>query len=93
MAFEIGETVICRVEIKDDAGVYKDPDTSIKITIKNLNGLKVVDAQTMSKDAVGRYHYDYNLPSAAVSGTYTAEYVAIDGARTTIERQTFEVTQ
>ena len=87
--FQIGETVICTIEVRDDAGNYKDPATSMTITITDPHHTVIVDNQAMTKDAVGKYHYDYNSPSTALSGNYTVRYVATDGSRITIEKETF----
>ena len=89
MAFQAGETIICACEIKDDAGAYKDPATSMTITITNPSYVVVVDNLAMTKDAVGQYHYDYNSPSTAEAGIYKVKYTATDGTRITIETDTF----
>ena len=89
--FEVGETVICAIEIRDDAGNYKDPATSTTITIINPAGTVVVNNAAMTKDAVGKYHYDYNSGATALGGTYTTQYTATDGTRITIETETFEL--
>ena len=89
--FEIGETVVCSITIKNAAGVLVDPATSIKITIEDPDGLKVVDDVAMNNDGVGLDHYDYTSPLTVKVGTYTVWYIAIDGARTTKQKDTFEL--
>lgn len=91
MKFDIGETVICSVEVRNDADVLVDPATSMKITILNPYQTVVVNNVDMTKDAVGKYHYDYTLPSTASCGKYNAKYIATDGSRITISKDTFEV--
>jgi len=91
MRFEIGETIICSIEIKTAAGVLTDPATSIKITIEDPAGVKVVDDVAMTNDGVGLDHYDYTSAGTAQVGTYTIWYIAIDGARTTKQKDTFEL--
>ena len=88
--FDIGETVICACEVKDDAGAYKDPATSMNIEILNQNGVTIIASTAMTKDAVGKYHYDYNSANAAAGG-YKVIYTATDGTRKTIEKDTFRL--
>ena len=86
--FDIGETVICSVEVKDDAGAYKDPATSMTITITDKNYVVKVNAIDMTKDAVGKYHYDCQT-AGYIDGKYLVEYKATDGIRITIEKESF----
>ena len=89
--FDIGETVICSIEVKDDAGAYKDPATSMQISIFDPINNAVVDNQAMTKDAVGKYHYDYTSPSTVRAGKYTVKFVATDGTRITINKDSFNL--
>ena len=90
--FDIDETVICSCEIKDDSGAYKDPTTSMTIKIKQISPiyLEKVASVAMTKDAVGRYHYDCQT-SGYAKGSYQVTYIATDGTRITIEQETFEL--
>ena len=89
--FDIGETVICFCEVKDDAGAYKDPATSMEIGINQVNPSGVIIAATaMTKDATGKYHYNFQT-SACSGGKYQAKYIATDGTRITIEKEQFEL--
>jgi len=87
--FDKGETVICSVIVRDNNNALKDPATSMNITITSPDGVDIVDDQAMTKDSTGNYHYDYTSLTTASSGTYTAKYIATDGARVTIEKETF----
>ena len=85
----VGGTVICWRNVKDDAGAYKDPATSMTISIwDSQNGTEVTDA-AMTKDAVGKYHYDYQ--ASGVIGRYTVLYTATDGTRISIQKDTFNL--
>ena len=93
MKFDVGETVICSVEIKDDTGAYKNPSndthhTKIKVTDKN--GVVKVALTEMTNDSVGKYHYDCQT-AGYIDGKFKVEYEATDGTRITIEKQTFEL--
>lgn len=90
--FDIGETVICSVVVKDADGNGQDPVTSMKITIRDSKRTVHVDGVAMTPDTGdGVYHYDF--ASAGVRpGTYTIKYVATDGPRITIEEDTFILT-
>jgi len=88
--FDIGETVIASCEVKDDDGAYKDPSTSMKITITDkFNAVKVNNVD-MAKDAIGKYHYDCQTTDY-VDGKYVIKYVATDGSRITIEKESFNL--
>ena len=90
MKFDIGETVILSIEIRDDASVLKAPATSMNILIDQTSpvGKNVIASTTMVNDSTGKYHYDYDSSDAS-EGTYEAKYTATDGARITIEKDTF----
>ena len=88
MAFDVGETVICSIEVKDDAGAYKDPATSMTITITDKNGVIKINAVNMNPDSTGKYHYDCQT-AGYIDGEYEVKYIATDGARITIETESF----
>lgn len=87
--FDIGETVICSLEVKDINGNYTDPLTSMKIEITNPVGQAVVSTVNMAHDATGKYHYDYTSEASAVKGRYAIKYTATDDSRITIETDKF----
>jgi len=89
--FDVGETIICSIEVKDNTGVLKDPATSTEIIITDPQGTIAVDSVAMTKDATGKYHYDYASSTTAITGTYTAKYTATDGTRITIEKERFSL--
>ena len=89
-SFDIGETVICSLEVKDDNGDYKDPSTSMKITITDKFNVVKVNNVAMTKDAIGKYHYDCQTTDY-VDGKYVIKYVATDGSRITIEKESFNL--
>ena len=84
--FQIGETVICSCEVRDDAGTLKDPATSMTITIYDTN----INGVTMTKDSTGKYHYDFDSTGKA-GVTYTVYYKATDGSRITITKDEFKL--
>ena len=86
--FDVGETIICLVEIKDNAGAYKDPQISMKITITDKNRVVKVNNADMTKDAVGKYHYDFQTADC-IDGKYEVAYTATDGTRITIQKEFF----
>jgi len=92
MAFHVGETVICSIEVRDADGDLADPATSMKITItNNQNGIEV-DAQAMTKDSTGLYHYDWTSAATAPLGVYYIIYTATDGTRVSIAKDSVELT-
>lgn len=89
--FDIGETVICSVEVRNSAGTLVDPATSMKIGIDQTHPIfrSIIAISTdMTKDSTGKYHYDFDS-STATTGNYKVIYKATDGTRITIERETF----
>jgi len=95
--FDIGETVVCSCEIKDDNVALKDPDsdtaspsTHTKITITDKNNAVKVSDIGMTRDSIGKYHYDCQT-TGYIDGEYEVKYIATDGTRITIEKETFEL--
>ena len=91
MTFQIGETVICSVTVRDADGALADPSTSMKITITDSQKSVKVSNQDMSKDGTGEYHYDFDTSSLSLAGIYTVIYKATDGSRISIEEDTVEL--
>ena len=90
-SYHIGETIICWRNVKNEAGAYVDPATAMKISICDpANGAEVAN-EDMVKDTTGKYHYDYTTTLESLIGKYRVTYTATDGARITIEKDTFEV--
>jgi len=88
--FDIGETVICSIEVKDDGGILKDPTTSMNIAITKPEpiGEEIVASTAMVKDSTGKYHYDF-VSEGKAAGKYRVKYIATDGSRITIEKEVF----
>ena len=82
--FNRGTTVKCWRNVKDpDTGVYVTPAISMKITIYNPKGSKVVNAVTLTPDSAGKYSYAFETTTMDVGG-YTVEYRADDDGVITI---------
>ena len=90
MIFQIGETVICSITVKDADGTLQDAATSMNILIEQITPqfLSFQTSTAMSNDSTGTYHYDL-ATSTAARGGYLITYTATDGARITIEPDTF----
>jgi len=56
-----------------------DPTTSIKVTVEDSAGSKVVDAADMTKSDTGIYDYYYDIASDPVEGWYNGAVVVVDG--------------
>ncbi len=90
MAYNIGETVICSITVKNSAGTLVDPATSMNIVVTQLTpvyGTKVTST-AMTKDSTGTYHYDCQT-AGYTQGQYETEYIATDGSRITRTKDTF----
>jgi len=93
-SIDVGETAITQVEVKDDAGNYVDPTTSITITIYDGEGNKVVDGVAMTKKATGKYEHDYTVPEEANTESKRKHRVIVDvtdGTRVTVGTAAFKV--
>ena len=84
-----GETFRQKAQVTDVDKVNTDPNT-ITITLEDSAGTKKVTSAAMSKDAVGLYHYDYDLPADAETGEWTSE-VNAEKTQKAIERDRFRV--
>ena len=90
--FDIGETVICSIEVRNAAGTLVDPSTSMQIAIDWIkpNFGNIITATNMTKDSTGKYHYDF-ASAGKQAGSYQVIYTATDGTRITIEKETFSL--
>ena len=90
-AFQLGETVVCSITVKDEDGTLQDTATSMEIQITDP-GHTVSQAYTaMSNDSTGLYHYDYATASLTLKGKYRVDYKATDGSRISIQPDFFEL--
>ena len=91
-SFELLETIICSIEIRDSSSVLVDPATSIEIQIQTQKeGTEVVAEVAMTNDSTGKYHFDYSTTGSEALGGYRVRYKLTDGARITIEDDFFEL--
>lgn len=89
MFYQVGETAELGAGIIDRNADAADPAT-VKITINNPRGSKIVSAVDMTNDEVGSYYYNYECP--AVLGEYNYNIVAVGGGgRVTIVKDSFHV--
>jgi hypothetical protein len=87
--FEQGETVVCSISIKTvSTSALIDPATSVLVAI--YDPLGAVAGGAMTNDSVGIYHYDYTIVGG-VTGIHNVVYYAVDGSRTTIQKDSFTV--
>jgi len=93
--FNVGETVICWRNVKNEGGILTDPDTSMGIAINKrspsyetgiLNSTKMIKTGGVT----GIYHYDFDT-TGKEKGIYEAVYTATDGTRITIEKEEFKL--
>jgi len=84
-----GATAICSCLVKDADEALTDPDTSMTAQIVDSLGNIKVAYTAMTKDSTGTYHYDYNSSETGATGTFTVFYKAIDGTRTSKEKEIF----
>ncbi|MCK9524504.1 MAG: hypothetical protein M0R49_01060 [Limnochordia bacterium] len=89
--FDIGETVIASITVKNSSDTLVDPATSMKIEVIGPNTyVPVLAATAMTKDSTGTYHYDIQT-SGYTKGTYTIHYISTDSTRITIQTEYFKL--
>jgi len=84
-----GETMRQNVSVRDVLGILVDP-AAIEITIIDPDGTVMVDAEAMTKGAVGKYLYNYLIAEDAPSGEWKTE-VKADSGYIAIEQDKFTV--
>jgi len=70
-----GETFRQKVNVTNIDNDDTDPD-NITITIEDSAGVKKITDSVMTKDSVGFYHYDYDIPDDGATGEWTTEVYA-----------------
>ena len=90
MIFQIGETVICSITVRDENGDLQDAATTMNIVVEQITPQfrSLITSTAMDNDSTGTYHYDF-ATSSAMRGGYLITYTATDGSRVTIEPDTF----
>jgi len=91
--FQIGETVVVTHTVQRKvAGVWTDynPSTSVNIVVYDPSGAVSVSSTSMTNDATGEYHYDFQS-SGKTAGVWKARITDTDGARITIKDGTFRL--
>jgi len=84
-----GETFRQKVDVTNVDDNATDPNT-ITISIKDSAGVTKVTAATMTKDSIGVYHYDYDIPDDGATGEWTTE-VKAEKTQKAIEQDRFLV--
>ena len=88
--YQIGETVICSITVKDEDGALQDAATSMNIVIDQTapDSASKITSTAMTNDSTGLYHYDCQVAGYA-AGDYKITYTATDGTRISIQTDTF----
>jgi hypothetical protein len=88
--FYKGENVSFSVEIRRQSDESLFDPSSITITIDNMKttgDIKVND-QSMTKDSIGVYSYDWTSDE---TGIYKVIYKAMDGSKVTYKKDSFKI--
>jgi len=86
--FQIGETVVCYCEIRKSGNLY-DP-TSVKIDILKEDGTSIVSNTDTTKEAVGKYNYNFDSASKS-SGKYRFRITATDSGKVSKKDSVFRL--
>ena len=93
--YEQGDAVRVEITVKlrsNRTWTLHDPGSGCKITIYDPNRTAVVSDQSMTKEAVGYYFYNWQSSVSSVRGPYTVRIVADDGStQGTREDRLFEI--
>lgn len=82
--FQMGETIKCWRNVKDEDDNYIDPDTSFVISIYGPQNSLLVDEVGMTPDSVGKYHYMFDTCDCEIAGDYKVKYEATDNGYSVI---------
>lgn len=85
--FEIGETVIIKLDVQED-DTFVNPDAGYPKVKIEKSGTEVLPFTEMTQDEVGKFHYDYD-PSEV--GKYKTVFKAVNSGRTSIKKDYFVV--
>jgi len=87
MSFQVGETIHLGEVITNVAGQAVDP-AFVKISIRQSNGVIIVDSATVSKVEVGLYNYDY-IPTMIGTHRYNIVATGGDGKKSIVKSSFF----
>uniref|UniRef100_A0A6M3K518 Uncharacterized protein n=1 Tax=viral metagenome TaxID=1070528 RepID=A0A6M3K518_9ZZZZ len=92
--YQIGETVICSITVKDSDGALQNAATSMNVAISRyFPAASIIVAGTTAMTgggSAGAYSYDF-ASAGNIAGKYRITYTAVDGTRTTIQDDEFEL--
>ena len=97
MDYQRSDSVYIRLQHKTytfstDTWALADPDATYpKISIVDSAGVTKVNAQTMTKEATGKYEYLYQLASDAALGEWTGYILVANSTYTDKQDFTFNV--
>ncbi len=96
MTYQRGETAILTTVTTTAAGTATTPGTSFEVRIEDPQGTRMTLDDptvngTMVEDSTGNHHYDHDIASDAVLGTYQVEFIATHSSRVSIVTDTFIV--
>ena len=90
MKYQSGNTIRCEVEFTDFAGQYTDPTVVKFITYdQTYTKLNEVILTSGNKTSVGKWFYDYTLPSittSSKSGTIYYEWMGEINGKPSVKR-------
>lgn len=92
--FDLGETVICSITVKDASSTLQNPSTSTNIVVERLSPdpTEMQSSTAMTNDGTGLYHYDWQTSGGSVTrGKYKFIVTATDGSRISIEVTEFNL--
>lgn len=87
-----GQTQKVSYEVKSDAGVLTDADSTAIVARDPANSTRVVyDGDNLSTTGVGGYSYVFDVPDDVVEGDWYVNISATVGDDTTVRNAHFEV--
>ena len=89
-SFNVGDTLNIGVEVMDSIGTYKNPSTSMVVTITAPNGVDDVTEVAMTAYGGGRYLYTW-ASSGKAKGEWTVKFKATDGTEVSTQTDKFKL--
>lgn len=89
-AYQQGETITVKAYLYNENDVLTNADTVV-ITIKDIEGIIIVDEQNMTHDSTGKYLYDYDSDSNASIGLWKVIVKATLDSKFSIQNDSFRI--
>ena len=90
--FYRGVTVRLYVECRNYlTNALADPSTTQTVTLQDSEGTSILAAQALTKDATGKYYYEYTTTSSSPCGRWVGYFTMTSGTTVSNAKFSFDV--